>query len=110
MPLKLFVASSTLVGPCVVYSIATIGQRCNEFSWRERERVCVCACVRVCVRACVRARVLSVAAFVRAGGAIRDSDYPLTLSHAPLSVQRRVLFNHPTSTLPDIYFINCVQK
>ena len=70
----------------------------------ERERVCVC------VRACVRARVLSVAAFVRAGGAIRDSDYPLTLSHAPLSVQRRVLFNHPTSTLPDIYFINCVQK
>jgi hypothetical protein len=49
----------------------------------------------------VRARGLSAAAFVRAGGAIRDSDYPLKPSHAPLSVQRRVLFHHPTSKLSD---------
>ena len=61
--------------------------------------MCVCVCVCVCV--CARARGLSVAAFVRAGGAVRDSDYPLTPSHASQSVQRRVLFNHPTSTLSD---------
>jgi hypothetical protein len=45
--------------------------------------VCVCVCVCVCVRA--RARGLSAAAFVRAGGTIRDSDYPFTPSHASLS-------------------------
>ena len=112
MHLKRFVASSALVGPFVVYSNAFIVQRCNEFCWRQRERerecvcVCVCMCLCVCVRA--RARVLSAAAFVRAGGAIRDSDYPLTPSHASLSVQRRVLFHHPTSKPSDTYFINCV--
>jgi len=58
----------------------------------------------VCVCVCARARGLSVAAFVRAGGAIRDSDYPLTPSHASLSVQRHVLFNHPTSALSDTYY------
>jgi len=61
-----------------------------------------------CLCAYVRARGLSAAAFVRAGGQIRDCDYPLTPSHASLSVQRRVLFIHPTSKLPDTYFINCV--
>ena len=61
---------------------------------------CVCLCVE-CVCACVCARNLSATAFVRAGGEIRDSDYPLTPSHASLSVQRRVLFHHPTSKLSD---------